>query len=254
MLILLSPAKKLNLNHNIKSKKVTLPDFFHETKLLINILKQQPVAELKKLMQISNNIAELNYTRYQNFSLDNDTNLYDAIYSFAGEVYQGLAATSFSETDLEYASENLRILSGLYGILKPFDQIQPYRLEMGTKLANEKGKNLYDFWQEKLTQKVNQAKGDVIINLASQEYFKVLNHKQLNKNIITPLFYDYKNGQYKAIMMYTKKARGMMARYIIKNKITQWEQIKFFNYENYIFNEELSNFDCKNKKIVFTRS
>ncbi|MFZ8865072.1 MAG: YaaA family protein, partial [Rickettsiales bacterium] len=154
----------------------------------------------------------------------------------------------------EYASENLRILSGLYGILKPFDQIQPYRLEMGTKLANEKGKNLYDFWQATLTQKVNQAKGNVIINLASQEYFKVLNHKQLNKNIITPLFYDYKNGQYKAIMMYAKKARGMMARYIIKNKITQWEQIKFFNYENYIFNEELSNFDCKNKKIVFTRS
>lgn len=204
-------------------------------------------------MNISEKIAKLNYDRYQNFEFNKSNKLYSAIYSFAGEVYNGLDAKTLSNEELEFTNNNVRILSGLYGILRPFDQIHPYRLEMGTKLKNNKGNNLYDFWQDIITEKINEEKTDFIINLASNEYFNVINSKKISKNIITPLFYENKGGEYKTVMIYAKKARGMMTRYIVKNKITNWNNIKHFNSEDYIFNEELSNFDCKNKKIVFTR-
>lgn len=253
MLILLSPAKKLDLENEFKLKKTSFPDFLDKTKILAQILKEKTPKDLKELMKISDNIAELNYNRYQDFNLSNVEKLYVAISSFAGEVYNGLDAKTLSNNELEYANNNLRILSGLYGLLRPFDQIQPYRLEMGTKLENPEGKNLYDFWQSLITEKINNDFSTQIINLASNEYFKAVKFKSLKQDIITPAFFENKNGEYKTIMMYAKKARGLMARYIIKNKIKNWEALKFFNYDNYIFNARLSDLDCKNKKLVFTR-
>jgi len=252
--VLLSPAKKLDLKAEHNSKKSSFPEFLGETSELIKILKGKSANDLKELMHISDNIAELNEQRYQNFKTgETKENAYPAALTFAGEVYNGLNARDFSEKELNFANQNLRILSGLYGLLKPSDLIQAYRLEMGSKLNNPAGKNLYRFWQEKLTKHINDAEQEVIINLASNEYFKALKENELKSAIITPVFQDFKNGSYKTIMMYAKKARGLMARYIIKNEIRNWQKIKFFDSEGYIFNPDMSDLDCKNKKLVFTR-
>jgi len=211
-------------------------------------------SDIKNLMGVSDNIAKLNEERYQEFKLgETKKNAHPAILTFAGEVYNGLQANSLNEQEIDFANDNLRILSGLYGILKPCDLIQAYRLEMGSHLANPAGKNLYNFWQEKLTKYLNDKEQNIIVNLASNEYFKAVKEKELEAPIITPVFKEFKNGDYKAIMMYAKKARGLMARYIIQNKIENWQKIKNFNLEGYIFNPEMSDLDCKNKKLVFTR-
>lgn len=254
MITIISPAKKLNLSTIHHTYNTSTPYFAENTKQLADILRNLTIDQIKTLMKVSDNIAELNFKRFQ--ELDNNTaqqNSYMALFMFAGEVYNGLDAASLSKDDINYANNQLRILSGLYGILKPLDLIKPYRLEMGTKLKNNKGKDLYSFWQENLTQYFNNLKHHTIINLASNEYYSVLNEKELTAEIVTPIFKDYKNGTYKTIMMYAKKARGLMARYIIENKITDWQKLQNFNVEKYIFHSKMSNIDGKNKILVFTR-
>ncbi len=254
MLILISPAKKLNEQLDYKHTQPTFPEFLAETNKLLTILKKFSASELSDLMKLSNELGELNQKRYQKFAADQQAqNKLPAVLAFAGEVYNGLQAESFNESEANYATEKLRILSGLYGILKPYDLIEPYRLEMGTALANPSGKNLYDFWDDKICNYLNAETDELIVNLASTEYFKVTHPKQLNKQIITPIFKDEKNGTYKTIMMYAKKARGAMARYIIQNQLNNLEQLKQFKELGYRYNQDLSELDNANKTLVFTR-
>lgn len=244
MIILLSPAKKLNFD-KADYDQYSIAQFATDSKLLLKDLRQLSESDIKKLMHVSTNIAKLNYERFQNFS-DKFTleNSKQAIFAFAGEVYNGLKAQTLNKKDIKFADEHLRILSGFYGILKPLDLMQPYRLEMGTKFANERGKNLYEFWRDKVTEELNKQlekqKSKLIVNLASNEYFKVLDRKKLDAEIITPIFKNNKNGEYKTIMVYAKHARGACARFIIENKITDITGIKKFN-EGYKFNSKLSN-------------
>lgn len=256
MITILSPAKKLNLLPPNQQLDCSIPHFLNNTKHLINILNKLSVDQIQNLMNISDNIANLNFKRFQD--LTHDSTIFKkkshiALFTFDGEVYNGLNPSNFTSQELTFANHNLRILSGLYGILKPLDLIQPYRLEMGTKLINHKGKNLYKFWQTDLTKYFNNLNTDTIINLASIEYYSALNEKELSAEIITPIFKEYKNGSYKTIMMYAKKARGLMAKYIIENEITDWKKLQNFNVEKYIFNSKMSEVSRKNKKLVFTR-
>ena len=201
-------------------------------------------------MDISPKLAELNRERFQDFGKQDKI---AAAFAFAGDTYKGLDIKTMSSDDILWAQKHLRILSGLYGLLKPLDLMQAYRLEKGTKLDTARGKNLYEFWGDIITNHLNDALAaqgdDTLINLASNEYFKSVKKKALNANIITPSFKDWKNGQYKMISFFAKKARGLMARYIIENKLTQVEALKSFNYGGYQYNEELS----KNNDWVFTR-
>lgn len=253
MLIIISPAKKLgkpSLNRSINSNI----EFPKESKELMKILKTYKPEDLSKLMKISPNLGELNYERNLKWEYPFTSNEKGiALHMFQGEVFRGIDIESFTEDDFMFAQEHLRILSGLYGLIKPADTILPYRLEMGTKLENSKGKNLYEFWGNKITDKINEhikKQGDnILINLASNEYFKSVKKKNLNAKIISPIFKEEKNGEYKTIAIYAKKARGMMTRFIIKNRLTKPDDIKGFNLENYCYNEELS----AENKIVFIR-
>ena len=209
------------------------------------------ISEIEDFMEISEKLAHLNFQRFQNWSLPfNKTNSSPAIYSFSGDVYEGLDAYSLEEEDVKFAQRNLLILSGLYGILKPLDLIQPYRLEMGRKLKYESHKNLYSFWNDKISLYLNNIKDKVIINLASNEYFNVVNKEKISKKIISPIFKDEKNGKFKIISFYAKKARGLMANYIIKNKIDDPSQLIKFNINGYTYNKNLST----DFYPVFTRS
>ena len=209
------------------------------------------ISEIQDFMEISEKLAHLNFQRFQNWSLPfNKTNSSPAIYSFSGDVYEGLDAYSLGEEDVKFAQRNLLILSGLYGILKPLDLIQPYRLEMGRKLKYESHKNLYSFWNDKISLYLNNIKDKVIINLASNEYFNVVNKEKISKKIISPIFKDEKNGKFKIISFYAKKARGLMANYIIKNKIDDPSQLIKFNINGYTYNKNLST----DFYPVFTRS
>lgn len=273
MLIVLSPAKKLNLINKNFSKSST-PKFINEAETLINTLRKYKPTKLSQLMNISPALANLNYERYLNWNVDHSISTSKtAIFAFDGEAYAGLDAASFSNKELEYAQKHLRILSGLYGILKPLDLIHAYRLEMGTKLkvpvrtparqihsGGEKArsgggskKNLYDFWGDKIGNEVNDIlknhKEKVLVNLASNEYFKVINAKKIQGEIITPIFKDFNNGHYKVVMVYAKKARGMMTAYILKNKIESIEDIKGFDDSGYCYNADAST---KNE-MVFLR-
>ena len=257
MITVISPAKKLNLQQSARSKlnNNSFPQFSNEAQELNDILKKYTISALEDLMKISTDIATLNQQRYQDFNYERKitANHYSALFTFAGEVYNGLDVNSFSQDDLLFSNDNLRILSGLYGILRPLDFIQPYRLEMGSKLANQYGSNLYKFWQDKITNYINDLTQDYIVNLASTEYFKVINEKKLTAQIITPIFKDYKNGDYRVIMMYAKNTRGLMANHIIKNQITKWQELTKFTANGYKFNSELSELADQNKKIIFTR-
>tara|TARA_B100000508_G_C11397898_1_gene246747 strand:- start:263 stop:904 length:642 start_codon:yes stop_codon:yes gene_type:complete len=209
------------------------------------------ISEIQDFMEISEKLAHLNFQRFQNWSLPfNKTNSSPAIYSFSGDVYEGLDAYSLEEEDVKFAQRNLLILSGLYGILKPLDLIQPYRLEMGRKLKYESHKNLYSFWNDKISLYLNNIKDKVIINLASNEYFNVVNKEKISKKIISPIFKDEKNGKFKIISFYAKKARGLMANYIIKNRINDPSQLIKFNINGYTYNKNLST----DFYPVFTRS
>ena len=256
MLILISPAKKLLSITKPFTGETTQPQFLSQTAKLVEIMKAKTVADIGRLMDLSDNLAHLNYDRYQQFKLDNvPENLsYPALLLFQGDVYQGLQAKSLKQEDFDYAQKHLAILSGLYGLLKPMDRIQPYRLEMGTHLANPSGTNLYDFWGQILTQHINEElashKNPFLVNLASTEYFKAVQEKKLAHSVITINFYEHKNNQVKMIGVYAKKARGVMARYLIQNRIDTVEQIKKFTELGYQFNEQTSS----GKHLDFVRT
>lgn len=254
MLMVISPAKTLDYTSENSLKDFTEPQHMKQALELIKILKKVSAHELASLMNISDKLAALNVARYaqwqSKFTLDNAK---QAILAFKGDVYTGLAVEDFTTEDFSFAQQHLRILSGLYGLLRPLDLMQPYRLEMGTKLANSKGKDLYAFWGRQLTDWLNQAlkkQGDnILLNLASNEYFKSIQPKDLSANLIEVDFKDQKNGQYKIISFYAKKARGMMARYVIKNKLTRVEQLTKFDSEGYYYSSQHS----KTSKLVFLR-
>ena len=239
--------------------RFTQPDFLSDTEMLVEQLRQLSAREISSLMKVSDKLAELNASRYQTWQANFDTtNAKQALLAFQGDVYQGINVDSFDREDFDFAQEHLRILSGLYGILRPLDLIQPYRLEMGTKLVHAKlqslsADTLYEFWGDKLTQAINQQleklDNKTIVNLASNEYFKAVKPKQLEGKIITPVFKDWKNGKYKIISIYAKKARGMMTAYIIKNRLENVEDLKNFTEAGYKFNIELSD----RGNLVFTR-
>lgn len=240
MLILVSPAKTLDYESPLPTQKHTQPDFIDHSAELIEVCRQLTPADVASLMKVSDKIAGLNVARFAQWSPEfNFDNARQALFAFKGDVYTGLEANSLSEDEIEYAQSHLRMLSGLYGLLKPLDLMQPYRLEMGTRLANPRGSNLYQFWGDIITDKVNdalQAQGDDwLINLASNEYFKAVKTKNVKGKIITPVFKDCKNGTYKVISFYAKKARGMMARYIIENKVNDLNALKAFDTAGYYF-------------------
>lgn len=253
MLLLISPAKTLDFSPSPIAEYTASP-FLKESKELVGILKEKSADDLKKLMKVSDKIAELNVGRFRSFKAPfNLKNAKQAVLAFRGDVYTGLDADSFDESDIEFAQKHLRILSGLYGMLKPLDLMQPYRLEMGTKLQNKQGKNLYEFWADKITHRINEdlkeSDNEYIINLASKEYFKSVKPKLLNGKIIDVNFKEDKNGTYKIVAFFAKKARGMMCHYAIKNKLTDPEHLKGFDYDNYVYNEDLSS----EKELIFTR-
>ena len=245
MKIIISPAKKL-ANNNLLNKGSSI-SFLEETNYLVKKLKTYSVSDIKKLMNLSDNLAQLNWQRFQDW---NAIDVGQALFMFKGDVYQGLKADAFTDIELDFAQENLRIISGLYGLLKPKDLIFPYRLEMGTKLKTKSGNNLYEFWEDRLHHALlsELKNGDEIINLASEEYSKALQLRKFNNPVITPVFKDLKNGKLKVISFYAKKARGEMANFIIKNKITQSESLKSFSNLGYNFSEI-----TENSEFIFTR-
>lgn len=252
MKMIISPAKSLDFESLIPDIIPTQPGFLKESKIINTVMKQKPPAELMTLMSISDKLAELNWQRNQSwktpFSLQNAR---PAVFAFSGEVYIGLDVKTLPLEKLSELQSRLRILSGMYGLLKPLDLIQPYRLEMGTNVAIHDAKNLYDFWKKKLTAALNKElfKGELLINLASNEYFSALDAKALKASVITPEFKDYKDGKLKMISFFAKKARGLMVRYIIENNVETIEQLKGFDAEGYRFDANLS----QGNKLVFTR-
>lgn len=254
MLIVVSPAKTLDYESPLVTEKHTFPELVEHSKELIDICRKLAPADIASLMKVSDKIASLNAVRFEEWSESfSFENARQAILAFKGDVYTGLDAESLTEDDLDYAQQHLRMLSGLYGLLKPLDLMQPYRLEMGTKLENGRGNNLYQFWGDIITDKINEAlaaiESDILVNLASNEYFKSVKPKKVQGTIVTPVFKDCKKGQYKVISFYAKKARGMMARYIIENKIDNIEQLKSFDTAGYYFVESESS----EKELVFYR-
>lgn len=254
MLIVISPAKTLDYETPAKTKVSTIPDYLPQSQQLINRLRKFSSLDISELMSVSKKIADLNFDRYESWiKTFTAENAKQAVLAFKGDVYTGLDADSLSVADLKFAQNHLRILSGLYGLLRPLDLMQPYRLEMGTKLETDSGKNLYEFWNLDITEGLNKhlkkIKSDYLINLASNEYFKSVKSKNLNAEIITPAFKEFKNGEYKMIGVYAKKARGLLSRYIIKNRISEPEKIKLFNEDGYRYNKQLS----LGNNWVFTR-
>lgn len=254
MLIVISPAKTLDYETPPKTKVFTNPDYLDYSQKLINRLRNFSSLDISELMKVSAKIADLNFNRYESWKKPfTEKNAKQAVLAFKGDVYTGLDAETFKADDFKFAQKHLRVLSGLYGLLRPLDLMQPYRLEMGTKLKTDAGKNLYEFWGSDITEGLNKQlkkiKSDTLINLASNEYFKSVKPKELNAEIITPAFKEFKNGEYKMIGIYAKKARGLLSRYIIQNKLKDPEEIKLFNEEGYKFNKSLS----KGNNWVFTR-
>mgnify|MGYP006117359033 FL=1 len=252
MLVVISPAKKLDENCDLDViPKFTVPPYLESSKKIIKALRGYSADNLSKLMNTSEKISELNYKRNIKWSLPfNKSNSLQALLMFKGDVYKGISVKDFNKDDFLFAQKSLRILSGLYGILKPLDLIQPYRLEMGTQLKIGKHRNLYDFWGDEITNILNNDKNnDYLINLASVEYFKSINVDNLKSKLINVSFKEKRDGKYKIIAIYSKRARGLMSRYIIKNKIIDPKSLKKFNLEDYKFNKTLSS----DSDLVFTR-
>ena len=244
MLILLSPAKSLDFDSEFTLKNHSLPIFTKEIEKLVFELKKVKISELEKVFGISKKLAELNFQRFQNFSKKFDLkNSRPALLAFDGDVYTGIDKKNFNQKDFDFAQKHLRILSGLYGLLRPLDLIQPYRLEMGTdfKKFTPEIKNLYEFWKDKISQELNLLKKNHIINLASEEYFSVVNSKKIKAKIINVVFKEKKAGKLKIIGINAKKARGLMTNFVIKHKITNPEKLQAFSEANYKFNSTLSN-------------
>jgi len=246
MIILLSPAKTLDYESPNINIGHSVPSLLSKSKILIKDLKSKKTDEIANLMKISNKLALLNSDRYKSWKgLKNETvNSKQAIFVFKGDVYQGLDINSFEKKDLEYSQNHLRLLSGLYGLLKPLDVIEPYRLEMGTKLKTDKGKNLYEFWGQQISKEIardlKSIKSNTIINLASNEYFDSVKDIKETTNVISPVFKDFSKGKYKIISFYAKKARGLMAAWILKNKINE-NELNNFNSDGYYFSHEESS-------------
>ena len=254
MLHLISPAKTLDFATPPKTTEFTQPQFLDHSQELIKDLRQLSPPQVSKLMAISEKLGELNAQRFLEWQTPfTPHNAKQAVLAFKGDVYTGMDAGKFSKANFAFAQQHLRILSGLYGLLRPLDLIQPYRLEMGTGFANARGKNLYHFWgdiiTDQLNQELNAQKERVLVNLASNEYWSVVNTKKLHAEVITPVFKDYKNGQYKIISFFAKKARGMMSAYIIQNKLKKVEAIRSFDVAGYRYDERMSS----PKEWVFLR-
>jgi len=254
MIYLLSPAKTLDYNSEVPSVRATMPRFLEHSAELAGIMKKLKPADLEKLMGISSKLADLNAERFDEWRADySKPEARQAILAFKGDVYQGLAVDEWEKADFIEAQKSIRILSGLYGILRPLDLMLPYRLEMGKKVTTERGTNLYQFWGSLLTESLNndlKGDNDAVINLASNEYFSAVKTKELKSPVITPVFKDWKNDKYKIISFYAKKARGMMAAWAIQNKITTPAGLKRFKGGGYKFDKELSD----DTSLVFTRN
>ena len=256
MLVVVSPAKSLDFENHPKTRKFSQPEFLKESRELIKDLRRLEPADLSKLMNISQKLANENHQRFANWHTPfNLKNAKQAIFAFKGDVYLGLQAEEFSVADLKFAQDHLRILSGLYGILRPLDLIQAYRLEMGRKFPSSSAQNLYDFWGDKLTRKINKefdsrtANTKALVNLASNEYFNSINKNLLDAEVITPVFKDWSNGKYRIISFFAKKARGQMAAHIIKNRLEDPESLINFAAGGYRFDQEASS----DSKLVFKR-
>ena len=252
MKLVLSPAKSLDFESQLPTAKISEACFLKEAERLNKLLKKKSARSLSKLMSISDNLGQLNYERNQEWHLPfTATNARQAVYTFSGDVYRGLSAHTIPEQKIEKLQDTVRIISGLYGLLKPLDLMQAYRLEMGTKFPVGKNKNLYEFWKKKVTQALNEELEDdeVFLNLASNEYFKAIDVKALKVPVVTATFKDLKNGEYKTIMTFAKLARGYMTRYIIDTNADTIDDIKGFNYEGYGFSEAMST----ETELVFIR-
>ncbi|WP_308990495.1 peroxide stress protein YaaA [Mariniflexile litorale] len=243
MKLLLSPAKSLDFETKLPTTQYTQPQFLEQSERLNKLLKKKSAKSLSILMRISDALGQLNYERNQEWQLPfTVANARPAMYAFNGEVYRGLDAFNIAEDKIEATQNTLRIISGLYGLLKPLDLIQPYRLEMGTKFPVGKNKNLYEFWKKAIAEALNDEleEGELLLNLASNEYFKAIDIKVLKAPVITANFKDFKNGEYKMIMTFAKQARGLMARYVIDTDAKTIDDIKGFNYQGYNFSEPMS--------------
>lgn len=258
MLMVLSPAKKLDFDSTVRTTLHTVPVFTEQTASLIKVMQKKTARDLADLMKLSDSLAELNAQRYASWQAKPGLeHARQAVLAFNGDVYDGLQAGELSDNDLQWAQNHLAILSGLYGVLAPLDLMQPYRLEMGTSLQTDKGKNLYEFWGDEIAHELNHRlaatgsdqKDPVLLNLASAEYFKSVSLKALKARIVECVFQDEKNGNWKIISFYAKKARGLMARYVIDNKITDIKQLKNFDTAGYVYTDAESTTD----KLVFRR-
>ncbi|MEQ1369601.1 peroxide stress protein YaaA [Acinetobacter schindleri] len=245
MLALISPAKTLDYESSLPTDQYTQARLLEHSQELIEVASKLSATEISSLMSVSEKIANLNVERFRDWQPEFDlSNARQAIFAFKGDVYTGLDAYNLKDHDISYAQEHLRMLSGLYGLLRPLDLMMPYRLEMGTKLANSRGHNLYEFWGHTITELINYdlaaANSELLVNIASDEYYKSVKENKIQAEIIKPVFLDQKNGKYKVISFYAKKARGLMARFIIENQIDRVEDLKGFNTEGYYFDAESS--------------
>lgn len=246
MFFVLSPAKNLNEKDSAPTQEFTRPDLLAEAEILMGELRRLAPQQIAELMHVSDKIALLNAERNAAWHTPfTPENAKQAVFMFNGDVYEGIDAPSLNQTQIGYLQQHVRLLSGLYGLLRPLDLMQPYRLEMGTTFANSRGKNLYEFWGDRITDLLNdtlaRAGSSVLINLASQEYFKSVNTRKLQARLITPVFKDEKNGRYKIISFYAKRARGLMVRYAAEHNITEAQQLQDFDYEGYRFNPAASS-------------
>ena len=253
MKIIISPAKSLDFDSELNSQNVSVPKFLEKTLAINSILKQKSPSDLMKLQSISEKLSDLNWKRNLEFSRNhNDDNSRPAIFAFNGDVYEGLDVKTLDVKKIDFLQNNLRIISGLYGVLKPLDLIQPYRLEMGTKISINGSSNLYEYWSNDITKFLSDEllSSEFLLNLASNEYFSAIDKSKINSEIISPIFKDFKNGKLKIISFYAKKARGMMVRYVADHQIDSYDNLLSFNYGGYIFNE---NETTVRNQPVFTR-
>ena len=253
MKIIISPAKSLDFDSELNSQNVSVPKFLEKTLAINSILKQKSPSDLMKLQSISEKLSDLNWKRNLEFSRNhNDDNSRPAIFAFNGDVYEGLDVKTLDVKKIDFLQNNLRIISGLYGVLKPLDLIQPYRLEMGTKISINGSSNLYEYWSNDITKFLSDEllSSEFLLNLASNEYFSAIDKSKINSEIISPIFKDFKNGKLKIISFYAKKARGMMVRYVADNAIDSYDNLLSFNYGGYVYNE---NETTVRNQPVFTR-
>ncbi len=254
MISIVSPAKSLDFDNKAPISDFSLPIFLEESQKIVNVLKDYSPDDLSKLMNVSKDLGLLNANRYQDYNTPfKPENAKQAIFAFTGDVYKGLDATTLSTKAIDYTQTHFKILSGLYGILKPLDLIQAYRLEMGSKISINNSTSLYDFWSNHITSELNinleSTNSQFLLNLASNEYSKSIDMKSLNAEVITPVFKDWKSGKYKIISFFAKKARGLMSRYVLENKIKNPNDLRAFDSDGYVFNKGFST----EKSLVFTR-